>query len=64
MTGSTDPAKKLPHWQARKVSIVADPPEQVTADGEVLGSTPVNISILPGAIHIIVPSGAQPQGAT
>jgi YegS/Rv2252/BmrU family lipid kinase len=63
-TGSTDPAKILPHWQARKVSIVADPPQQVTADGEVLGSTPVNISILPGAVHIIVSAGAMPQGAS
>lgn len=62
VTGSTDPSKVLPHWQARKVSIVADPPQQVTADGEVLGSTPVNINILPGAVHIIIPASAMPQG--
>jgi YegS/Rv2252/BmrU family lipid kinase len=62
LSGSTDPAKLLPHWQARKVSVDADPPQQVTADGEVLGTTPVVISVLPGAVHIIVPAPAEPQG--
>jgi len=66
VTGSTDPTRLMPHWQVSKVSIDADPPQQVTADGEVLGLTPVDISILPGAIRIIVPAPvpavAVPQG--
>jgi YegS/Rv2252/BmrU family lipid kinase len=62
MTGLTDPANLLPHWQVRKVSITADPPQKITADGEVLGDTPVEISILPGAIRVIVPGSATPNG--
>ena len=58
VTGLADPANLLPHWQVRNASIVADPPERVTADGEVLGSTPVDIRVLPGAVRIIVPAGA------
>lgn len=58
VTGFTDPVKLLPHWQVRNVSIAADPPQRITADGEVLGHTPVDINILPGAIRIIVPAGA------
>jgi YegS/Rv2252/BmrU family lipid kinase len=53
----------LPHWQVRQVSIDADPPQQVTADGEVLDSTPVDIRILPSAIRVIVPAGAIPKGS-
>ena len=62
MTGLADPANLLPHWQVRKVSITTDPPQKVTADGEVLGDTPVEISILPGAIRVIVPGSAIPNG--
>ena len=62
MTGLTDPANLLPHWQVRKVSITADPPQKITADGEVLGDTPVEISILPGAIRVIVPGSTTPNG--
>jgi YegS/Rv2252/BmrU family lipid kinase len=63
ITGLTDPAKLLPHWQVRSVSIAADPPQKVTADGELLGSTPVDIRVLPGAIRVIVPASAIPNGA-
>ena len=62
MTGLSDPANLLPHWQVHKVSITTDPPQKVTADGEVLGDTPVEISILPGAIRVIVPGSAIPNG--
>ena len=62
MTGLADPANLLPHWQVHKVSITTDPPQKVTADGEVLGDTPVEISILPGAIRVIVPGSAIPNG--
>jgi diacylglycerol kinase (ATP) len=61
MTGWAGPANLLPHWQVRNVSVAADPPQKVTADGEVLGSTPVDIKVLPGAIRVIVPAGAVPS---
>ena len=63
MTGLAGPANLLPHWQVHNVSVAADPPQRVTADGEVLGSTPVDIRILPGAIRVIVPAGAIQKGA-
>ena len=63
LTGLADPANRLPHWQVRNVSITADPPQRVTADGEVLGSTPVDIKVLPGAVHVIVPAEVGAEGA-
>ena len=44
------------HWQARSISIKADPPQPVQADGELLGETPISIGVLPGAMRVLVPS--------
>jgi YegS/Rv2252/BmrU family lipid kinase len=62
MTGMADPANLLPHWQVRNANITADPPQHIATDGEVLGSTPVDIKVLPRAVHIIVPAGAIEKG--
>jgi diacylglycerol kinase (ATP) len=62
VTGLTDKTKLLPHWQVHSASITADPPQKVTADGELLGLTPVTIKVLPNAIRVIVPAGAIPKG--
>jgi diacylglycerol kinase (ATP) len=48
--------QELLHWQAREVTVEANPPQQVQADGEVLEDTPVRARIIPSAIQIIVPS--------
>ena len=64
VTGLTDPANLLPHWQVHNVSVIADPPQKVTADGELLGSTPVYIRVLPSAIRVIVPASAVPVGVS
>jgi diacylglycerol kinase (ATP) len=58
VTGLGDPNKGLPHWQVRSIKITADPPQRITADGELLGTTPVTIKIVPSAIRIIVPAQA------
>ena len=52
--------KPLHHWQASEVQVVAEPPQTVQADGEMLGQTPVNIQVVPQAVQIIVP---QPKPA-
>ncbi len=48
-------AEPMLHWQAREVTVVADPPQTVQADGEVLDPTPVSARIIPQAVKIIVP---------
>lgn len=56
-------AQPLQHWQAREISIIADPPQTVQTDGEVIGQTPVKITTLPGAVRIIVPKPLTEQAA-
>jgi YegS/Rv2252/BmrU family lipid kinase len=41
--------------RAASVRVESEPPAQVQADGELLGSTPVSFSVLPRAVRVIVP---------
>lgn len=46
----------LPHWQAREVTLEADPAQEIECDGEMIEGTPISASILPGALRVIVPT--------
>lgn len=50
--------RDLQHWQGREIEVVATPDQEVQADGEVLGHSPVSARVLPGAVQIIVPKAA------
>lgn len=41
--------------QVAALSIETDPPARVQADGQLLGTTPISIHVLPGAIDTVVP---------
>lgn len=43
------------HWQAREVTIATDSPKTVIGDGEAWGETPVTMTVLHGAMQVIVP---------
>jgi diacylglycerol kinase (ATP) len=49
----------LQHWQGREITLVAEPPQSVQADGEVLGQTPISAKVLPGVVRVIVPDDAR-----
>ena len=55
LIGPVGSVSGLPHWQVREVSIQADPPQGVEADGEDLGSTPVHVRLIPSALQVVVP---------
>jgi YegS/Rv2252/BmrU family lipid kinase len=44
------------HWQAREISIEADPPQPVQMDGEMVGESPVSIRVVPGLVRILAPA--------
>lgn len=45
------------YWQVKKLTLDAEPPQQVWLDGERFGQTPLDIEIVPRAVTIIVPDG-------
>ena len=46
------------HWQAREVTVTAEPAQAIQADGEVLQPGPVSVKILPQSVRFIVPGTA------
>lgn len=50
----------LPHWQARTVTLVAEPAQEIECDGELIEGTPVSAEVVPAALRVIVPAPAQP----
>jgi YegS/Rv2252/BmrU family lipid kinase len=48
---------KLIHFQAREISIEANPPIAVQIDGDPAGTTPVTATAIPAAIQVLVPRG-------
>lgn len=42
--------------RARTISVDADPPQPLLIDGEVCGTTPAKITLLPGALPFLVPA--------
>jgi diacylglycerol kinase family enzyme len=54
VSGSETP-NILQRWQVNEVTIVADPPQPVQVDGELLRKTPVTARVLPKAVRVIVP---------
>jgi len=47
--------RPIRHWQGKKITIKSDPVGSVQCDGEMIGETPMKISILPAALHVVVP---------
>lgn len=44
------------HLRTARLRIEADPPAEVEAEGQIVGSTPAEFSILPGALRVVVPA--------
>ncbi len=54
------PSSLLSHWRGREIHVQANPAQTVLADGEEAGSTPISVSIVPGAIGVVVPKQHPP----
>lgn len=52
------------HWQAREVTVTADPPQTVECDGEIIDPTPFRAAILPQAIRVVIPAPASDNPAS
>jgi YegS/Rv2252/BmrU family lipid kinase len=55
--------RPLHHWQAKEVVVQSTPVSSVQCDGEMIGETPMKITILPAALQIVTPPPA-PQTNT
>ena len=49
------PKSGLHYWRGSQITIESDPDRPVWADGEYIGRTPVEATVLPGALAVVVP---------
>jgi len=61
IVGGVEKNEHLLHWKARMVSVISNPVQSVQGDGELFGSTPISVKVLPKAVNIIVPPHNLPQ---
>jgi diacylglycerol kinase family enzyme len=55
--GSPETPNSLLHWQVSKAQIRSDPPQQIEADGDLIGEAEASIEVLPLALKVIVQPG-------
>jgi diacylglycerol kinase family enzyme len=48
--------RTIRHWQARSIRVETEPADSVQADGELIGVTPKEITVVPAAVRVIVPA--------
>ncbi|MCP4168280.1 MAG: diacylglycerol kinase family lipid kinase [Chloroflexi bacterium] len=44
------------HWQAKEIRIETDPPMETQGDGEMWEQTPIQLSVIPSAVRVLVPA--------
>ncbi len=57
-------AQPLLQWQAREVTVVADPMQKIVVDGELIEIDKVSVRVIPHTIHVVVPAAAPAKPAT
>jgi diacylglycerol kinase (ATP) len=54
LADATPDPNSFHHWQARQITIDADPDQPVQVDGEMAGRTPISIRVVPKAVKVLV----------
>jgi diacylglycerol kinase (ATP) len=47
--------QNLVHLCAKRMKVTTNPPQKVVLDGEIIGTTPIDIECLPGGLTVLVP---------
>jgi diacylglycerol kinase family enzyme len=43
------------HMGARRIKVTTTPPQKVVVDGELVGTTPIEVECIPGGLTVFVP---------
>ncbi|WP_071190432.1 YegS/Rv2252/BmrU family lipid kinase [Trichormus sp. NMC-1] len=55
-TGTAAERDDIGYLRSKQFKITTDPPQKIVIDGEIVGTTPVEINCIPGGLKIFVPS--------
>lgn len=60
LSGEASLRDDVGYLRSDRARITTDPPQKVVVDGEIIGTTPIDVSCLPGALTIFVPFIEEP----
>lgn len=55
LSGNAADREDIGYLRARRIQVRTDPPQKVVLDGEIIGTTPVDIECVPGGLTLLVP---------
>jgi YegS/Rv2252/BmrU family lipid kinase len=55
LSGNAADGKGIGYIRTKQVKIITEPPQKVVLDGEIIGTTPIEIECIPGGLTIFVP---------
>ncbi|MBD0347087.1 MAG: YegS/Rv2252/BmrU family lipid kinase, partial [Coleofasciculus sp. Co-bin14] len=55
LRGNAADRDDIGYLRAKRIKVTAQPPQKVVVDGEIFGTTPVEVECLPGGLTILVP---------
>ncbi|HLO84287.1 MAG TPA: YegS/Rv2252/BmrU family lipid kinase [Nostocaceae cyanobacterium] len=58
-TGNPVERDDIGYLRAKQFKITADPPQKIVVDGEIIGTTPIEIKCIPAGLKVFVPSVAE-----
>jgi len=58
LTCKAESDRNISYFTAKRVRVEGDPPILAQIDGDLAGQTPMEVEVVPGALTLIVPSGA------
>ncbi len=53
--GGLQQQKNVIHGRTRRIKITTDPPQKVVVDGEIIGTTPIEVECIPAGLTVLVP---------
>ena len=56
LVGADAQQQNVLHGRAKKITITTTPPQKVVVDGEVIGTTPIDLECIPNGLSVLAPS--------
>jgi YegS/Rv2252/BmrU family lipid kinase len=58
-----DPAERddIGYLRAKRIKVTTNPPQKVVLDGEIIGTTPIDVECIPGGLTILIPQTEEVQ---
>lgn len=61
LSGEAAERDDIGYLRARRIKVTTDPPQKVALDGEIIGTTPIDVECIPGGLTILMPLSEEVQ---